>query len=157
MSSLDVLKDELTKLYSEIEGIKIRYELKNDLLTHIVEIKPIDIYSNNDDYLNKEIEIEEKFAEMFPSEEVVFISEESLSTISKPCFQLGYIDDVLLDLFNDIDYNSITPKIKNNNLNMPYSNSNGSWGSFLWEDKTGTQISVIEKSNPQDNNYAIAA
>ncbi len=83
MNSIELLKSELQELFSLIDGIEIRYEFKKSTFTHIVEVKPLDLFSSNNLYIEKEIELEEKFSELFPNEDLVFVSENSLSKIEE--------------------------------------------------------------------------
>lgn len=102
MKSVDLVKKELRNISNNIEGIQIRYEFDEMNLIHLVEIKPLDLFENNSDYLNKEIELEDLFFNSFPKENLVFISEDSLSKIEKP--------DLVLPL--KIKYeNEITPLV----------------------------------------------
>ncbi len=84
MNSTDLIKKELKLLSSLIDDIEIRYEFKKSIYTHFVEIKPLDFFNSNNLYIDKEIELEEKFTELFPNEDLVFISEDSLCKIEKP-------------------------------------------------------------------------
>ena len=83
MNSIELLKSELQELFSLIDGIEIRYEFKKSTFTHIVEVKPLDLFNSNSLYIEKEIELEEKFSELFPNEDLVFVSENSLSKIEE--------------------------------------------------------------------------
>jgi len=84
MDSINLIKDELEVLSSLIEGIEIRYEFKRSISTHLIEVKPIDLFNSNKLYIEKEIELEEKFSELFPNEDLVFVTEDSLSKIENP-------------------------------------------------------------------------
>lgn len=90
MNSIELLKSELQELFSLIDGIEIRYEFKKSTFTHIVEVKPLDLFSSNSLYIEKEIELEEKFSELFPNEDLVFVSENSLSKIEQADLTLVY-------------------------------------------------------------------
>lgn len=84
MNSTDLIKDELQLLFSLIEGIEIRYEFKKSILTHFIEVKPLDLFDSNNLYIEKEIALEDKFSKLFPNEDLVFISQNSLSKIENP-------------------------------------------------------------------------
>jgi hypothetical protein len=90
MNSTDLIKDELQLLFSLIEGIEIRYEFKKSISTHFIEVKPLDLFNSNDLYIEKEIELEDKFSKLFPNEDLVFISQDSLSKIDNPDLILPY-------------------------------------------------------------------
>jgi len=78
------MKDELQLLFSLIEGIEIRYEFKKSISTHFIEVKPLDLFNSNRLYIEKEIKLEDKFSKLFPNEDLVFISQDSLSKIDNP-------------------------------------------------------------------------
>lgn len=127
MRSVDLIIKELKHISNTIEGVEIRYEFDKCNLIHLIEVKPLDLFENNSAYLDKEIELEDKFFELFPKENLVFISEDSLSKIENP--------DLILPL-----------KIKyENEISTPLK-FNGIFGLFDLD-------SVIEESN----NYALAA
>ncbi len=88
MISLDYIKKELRSIYDSIVGINIRYEYSEISSTHIIEVTPIEIY-NDVTYVTKEIKLFKEFSSLYPDEEILFISSESLSTISNPILNLS--------------------------------------------------------------------
>jgi hypothetical protein len=88
MNSVNLIIRELRSISKYIEGIEIRYEFDKVNLIHLVEVKPLDLFENNTAYLDKEIEIEDKFFKLFPKENLVFISEDSLCKINNPDLEL---------------------------------------------------------------------
>lgn len=90
MNSIDLIKDELQLLFSLIDGIEIRYEFKKSISTHFIEVKPLDLFNTNNLYIEKEIELEDKFSKLFPNENLVFISQDSVSKIDNPDLILPY-------------------------------------------------------------------
>ncbi len=90
MNSLNFILEELHILFSLIEGIEIRYEYKSNLSTHLIEVKPLDLYNSSELYIEKEIELEERFSKLYPNEDLVFVSEDSLSKIENPNLTLQY-------------------------------------------------------------------
>lgn len=84
MNSVDFLKKELESLSNSFTGIEIRYEFREKISTHIIEILPLNIYKSNKRYIDAEIELEKGFSNEFPSEEILFISEDSLTQIYSP-------------------------------------------------------------------------
>ena len=85
-NSKEFLKSNLKKLFLELENIEVAYEFRSTSNTHIVEVKPTSIYTDCKKYINKEIELEEAFNENFPNEELLFITENSLTQIKFPEF-----------------------------------------------------------------------
>lgn len=84
MTPTNLIKEELTKWYASIEGIEIKYEFNKNIWTHFIEIMPFDLFESDEAYILKEIAFEEKFSNLFPNEDLTFISEESLCKIGTP-------------------------------------------------------------------------
>ncbi len=81
MKSKQFIQAELKKIYSIFEGIEIRYEYRDSISTHIIEIKPIELYEGNTEYIVKEIELKNSFSDMFPHEDILFITDDYLTQI----------------------------------------------------------------------------
>ncbi len=79
--------NKLQKIFNSYEDIKLRYEYRSD--THIVEVMPLQVFHDNE-FILLENDLEIEFEESFPMEEILFISEESLTEIKTPIFELGY-------------------------------------------------------------------
>lgn len=136
MNSRDLMKDELQLLYSLIEGIEIRYEFKKSISTHFIEVKPLDLFDSNKLYIEMEIELEDKFSKLFPNEDLVFISQDSLSKIGNPDLILSFkIDNPDLILPFKINY-----KQENKSINFDDDLFKG-----------------FEMEVNSENNYALAA
>ncbi|HZW78532.1 MAG TPA: hypothetical protein VFF21_09540 [Flavobacteriaceae bacterium] len=90
-NSKEFLRAHLNQIFLETDGITISYEFRSSSNTHLVEVKPKDIY-NSEAYMDKEMELEDKFREFFPDEELMFINETSLTQIKSPefCFQFKF-------------------------------------------------------------------
>lgn len=97
MKSKEFITSQLKKLYAMFNEIKIRYEYRTSTNSHVIEIIPLVFFENNEEYMNMEVQIEDKFETLFPKENIVFISEGSLTEILKPDFKLGY---------NEIEFNN---------------------------------------------------
>jgi hypothetical protein len=91
--SQDFIIEKLNTLYTSIEGVKIRYEYREFMAAHFVEILPINTFENNQEYILLEMEIQDQFEMLFGSnEEILFISSDSLNKIKDVQFSLGYND-----------------------------------------------------------------
>lgn len=89
--SQDFIIEKLKSLYTSIEGVKIRYEYREFMAAHFIEILPINTFENNQEYILIEMEIQDQFEMLFGSnEEILFISSESLNKINDVQFSLGY-------------------------------------------------------------------
>ena len=113
------LRNNLNKIFLKLDNVEISYEFRGLSNTHIIEVKPNSIYSNCIEYIDMEIELEEEFMMKFPEEEILFISEESLTSIEMPLFVLKYKvqysfanlytpikvkNDLSIDCFDESDY-----------------------------------------------------
>lgn len=84
--------EKLNDLYNSIEGIKIRYEYRDYLSTHIIEILPLNTFEFNDEYILFEMRIEDEFESIFGSDDdILFISSDSLNEIKDVQYSWGYI------------------------------------------------------------------
>lgn len=90
MKSIEFLRTKLNELYSKFSNIKIRYEYRTTTYSHLIEVIPLSFFEENEEYMNIEGQIENEFETSFPNENIVFISEDSLTEISHPDFKLGY-------------------------------------------------------------------
>jgi len=80
----------LKKIFLKLENVEISYEFRDSSQTHIIEVKPNSIYKTCEKYIREEIELENSFYENFPSETMLFITEDSLSKIKSPDLVLKY-------------------------------------------------------------------
>lgn len=90
MISIDFIIERLKQLSEKFIGIKLRYEFRRSTQSHLVEILPLDIFEEDELYLDEEIKLEAEFEKLYPSESIVFISEGSLTEIRNPEFEIGY-------------------------------------------------------------------
>ena len=103
--SKEFLKNKLENLYINIDRIKIRYEFRSSVSLHLVEILPLDTYENNQNFILKELEIQEEFEKYFgENEEVLFISSDSLNEIKNCDFKLGYSTTEKFDISDLISH-----------------------------------------------------
>jgi len=90
MKSIEFLETKLNELYAKFSDVKIRYEYRANTYSHLIEIIPLSFFEGNEEYISLEAKIEDEFEASFPNENIVFISEGSLSEINNPEFTLGY-------------------------------------------------------------------
>ena len=105
----EFLRKKLEKISLEIEDVEIAYEYRVTTQTHIIEIKPNSVFEHSKEYIDKEIDLENEFSDQFPGEELLFISEDSLTEIESPEFVLKPKFK-----FNYVLSNIIAPKIESN-------------------------------------------
>lgn len=90
MKSIEFLETKLNELYAKFSDVKIRYEYRANTYSHLIEIIPLSFFEGNEEYISLEANIEDEFEASFPNENIVFISEGSLSEINNPDLKLGY-------------------------------------------------------------------
>ncbi len=90
MKSKEFLIKKLKELASKFEDIKIRYEYHQSTYSHLIEVIPLSIFENDKAYMLAEEKLENDFENLFPDEDIVFISEDSLTEIKNPELLLGY-------------------------------------------------------------------
>ncbi len=88
-SAKDFLIDNLNRISVLFPEVNIRYEHRSNTNSHIIEVIPLLVFDNNDEYIRAEINLEESFEEQFSNEDIVFISEDSLTTINNAEFAFG--------------------------------------------------------------------
>ena len=101
MRSKEFLIEKLKELSSKFENIKIRYEYRVSTCSHLVEVIPLAVFDNDDAYMSEEEKLENEFESLFPGEDIVFISEDSLTKIKDPELMLGY-NQVVFDNSGDV-------------------------------------------------------
>lgn len=84
--------DQLNGLHTRFFDIKIRYEFNKGLNLHLIEVLPLSLYEDNQEYILAEMELEEEFHKLFPQEEILFVSTDSLNQVEDPDYRLGYDD-----------------------------------------------------------------
>lgn len=87
MTSTDFIIKKLKEIHNLFNSSNIRYEFDCYSKTHLIEVTPLEFY-NSDCYINAELEFEDLFNLQFPSENIVFISDESLNRIKDPIFEI---------------------------------------------------------------------
>lgn len=92
MNSQNFLKEKLNNLTILFPGIKVKYEIKNRSFTkHIIEISPVNVYEDKT-YMDVESDLSFEFERLFPSEEIMFVSENSLVRVDNPILTFGLFD-----------------------------------------------------------------
>lgn len=89
MESEQYLLSKIDAIFNQIGNIKIRYEHKRYNDVHLVEILPLSIL-NNIDYLKLEKKLDDEFESLYPLENLLFVSNDSLMEISNPLLIRGY-------------------------------------------------------------------
>lgn len=89
--SKDFLKNKLEELFQKFDGVKIRYEFREYMNLHLIEVLPLETFEDNQSFILEEIEIQDEFESMYgDTEEILFISSDSLNEIKTVDFEFGY-------------------------------------------------------------------
>jgi len=81
MNPSEFINKKIEYLKFKFKDIEIKYQYKITTDTHIIKISPLSLYENNIEYVMEEEDIENEFNKLYPSEELLFISEDSLTKI----------------------------------------------------------------------------
>jgi hypothetical protein len=65
-------------LITKFPNVRVRYEYDKYALIHFIEVIPNEIYNLNNDYIAWENEMTDEFIELFPTENICFISDDAL-------------------------------------------------------------------------------
>jgi len=99
--STDWLTDKLQELHQALSYLNIKYEYRKNMQLHIVGVTPLQHYKGDKSYIDKEIELETLFEQMFPNEEIVFVSDDSLIQVENPILIL---ESIMYDYSYGKDY-----------------------------------------------------
>ena len=90
MNSQEFIIDKLRNLSYKYSDLKIRYEFRANTLSHIVEILPVTFFETKLEFIVDEVELEKEFEQAYPLENIVFVSENSLTEIRRVDLEMGY-------------------------------------------------------------------
>ncbi|MFC4723033.1 hypothetical protein ACFO5O_11925 [Geojedonia litorea] len=88
MESITFLKNNLVSLHNVCPYLDIAYEYRDYINTHIIKVKPIECYNSDNLYIDQQISLENEFEDLFPNQEVLFITENELIEIKNPLLEL---------------------------------------------------------------------
>ncbi|MFK5878720.1 MAG: hypothetical protein QM478_04395 [Flavobacteriaceae bacterium] len=105
MKSIDYLKENLKNLHNSCSYLEIKYEYRDYMNTHIIEVKPVHCFSKDEKYAEGQVLLEEKFEELFPEEELLFITKNELISVENPILILGILEE-------EIECELVSPSIQ---------------------------------------------
>lgn len=82
MTCVEVIKDWITKVSSEVSGIELVYGINRPLNYHVVLVKPSSRY-NDEKYMALELAFSRHFYSLFPNEDFVITDNESIMEITE--------------------------------------------------------------------------
>jgi len=112
MNPKDFIKARLNELRNIFPELSFKYKYNPNSHTHIVDVRPLDCYQKNSDYLRCEADFGFEFDNRFYPETILFISEDSLTQISNPEFVFNanqFSEDLqkempLIEIENKLEY-----------------------------------------------------
>lgn len=109
MESIKYLIEKLKILHDKCENLNIRYEYKSLLNTHVIDVRPKDVFENEEFYAHLQLSLEDEFENLYPLEEILFISNESLMSIDKAIFEIKSVEvqEINVQDFTVLEVNKI--------------------------------------------------
>lgn len=89
MPTIEYLTKKLKELHDNCPYLDIKYEYKNHLNTHVIDVRPKEFFENDEHYVSAQLSLEDKFEELFPMEEILFITDNGLISIDQPILVLN--------------------------------------------------------------------
>jgi hypothetical protein len=89
MTAQNFVEEKLRSLKANFTDIQIRYEYIPETKSHLVKIIPSDFMQGHEDYFKEEARIVDEFEQLFPSESIDFISDDSSIKIEDADLELG--------------------------------------------------------------------
>ena len=86
MNPKDFIKARLNELRNIFSQLSFKYKFNPNTSTHVVDVRPLDCYTENPDYIKYEADFGYEFDNIFYPETILFISEDSLTQIDNPEF-----------------------------------------------------------------------
>jgi hypothetical protein len=162
MNSYEYIISELNKFILEFPKTRVRYEHDYSSETHFIEVVPNEIYHLDNQYIQWESEIFDHFVDIFPEENICFISDDALVGLDKVDFELcgnefhsiytTNIPEVIIEN-NQIQVNSIVNKGVSLNFTI-YPETHHT----AYSDLSGiTGQSNLYSEYPQSSGYPLAA
>jgi len=87
MTSTEYIKNKLSQILSQFPEIGCKYEFDAFSASHLIELKPNEIYFSNHSFKEKEVELLSEFIELYPFENITFITDDDLYKIESPIFE----------------------------------------------------------------------
>jgi hypothetical protein len=86
MNPKEFIKTRLNELRNFFPELSFKYKFNKITSTHIVDVRPVEYYESNEDYIRYEANFCYEFDNKFFPESIMFISEDSLTKIKDPDF-----------------------------------------------------------------------
>ncbi len=88
MTPIEYIISELKQFILEFPKTRVRYEYDENSETHFVEVVPNEVYHLDSQYINWESEMFDRFTDLYPDQNICFISDDALVGLDKIDFEL---------------------------------------------------------------------
>lgn len=162
MRAKDFIYRNLRELVNKFPQIVFRYQFDESEQTHIVEVTPLEAYHKNQDYKNAEGDLTYEFDRAFPPESIMFVSEDSLTGITKAEKVFQKEDHIVWEISQDVvSGNELIPgfDLQQNDIRDSFDVEELPQEEFHYSsDLQGTSIDSFAPLLSQNKNtYALAA
>jgi len=89
MNAKEHIRKELECLLDKFPQVIVRYEYDAMAEAHFVEVTPSDTYHNDNNYIKQEEDITDRFINLFPTQNICFVSDDSIVGIRNAEYTLG--------------------------------------------------------------------
>lgn len=104
------LKGKIDQIFDRFSDLKIRYEFRSTISTHLIEILPLHAFESNHEYILFEMELENEFEELYGGkEDILFISSDSLNEIRKVDLSWGYCSFAIHPMYGEMNHTFTHP------------------------------------------------
>jgi hypothetical protein len=86
MNPKDFIKARLNELRNFFPELSFKYKFNSNTSTHIVDVRPLDCFKENADYIKYEADFGFEFDNIYYPETILFVSEDSLTRVENPEF-----------------------------------------------------------------------
>lgn len=86
MNPKDFIIRRLNELRNFFPELSFKYKFNQHTSTHIIDVRPLECFSSNQDYIKSEADFSYEFDNLFYPETILFISKDSLTEIKDPDF-----------------------------------------------------------------------
>ena len=160
MKSKEYIFNSLRELVGQFPQITFRYQFDELEQIHIVEVTPLEAYKDEQEYKLAEGDLTYEFDRAFSPETIMFVSEDSLTGITKPEKIFRHEDHFVWEFLQDlISGEEVISKL---NFSEPENNNSFDLDEFQQKEFSfSTNFPETDTNNKtsfsQHSNYALAA
>ncbi|MDR3706616.1 MAG: hypothetical protein P4L28_12015 [Paludibacteraceae bacterium] len=88
MNPFEYIKEQLKSFVNDFSNTRVRYEFDSTIETHFIEIVPNEVYHLDQKYLQWESEMFDRFIQLYPDQNICFISDDAIVGLDRVEFEL---------------------------------------------------------------------